>query len=215
MFTGIVRHVGTVLAASPAGDGRRLTVELGPLSEGLADGDSVAVSGVCLTVTGRTNTAAEFDVVGETVSRTTLGSVQAGTKVNLERALSLGGALDGHLVQGHVDGVAEVRRVDRERTGRRVEFAAPAELTDAMAPKGSVAVDGVSLTLAALARGAFTVALIPTTASATTLGDLKVAAKVNVETDMIGKYVRRYLESIAGAGGGKLTLEKLREAGFA
>lgn len=213
MFTGIVRHVGTVLDARAGGGGRRLTVDLGPLAEGLATGDSVAVSGVCLTATGLAAAAATFDVVAETASRTTLGALTVGAKVNLERALQLGGTLDGHLVAGHVDGVAEVRSVDRGPNRRQVEFTAPSELTDAMVPKGSVALDGVSLTLVEAAGGTFCVALIPATLAGTTLGDLAAGAKVNVETDLIGKYVRRCLQALAG--GGELTLAKLRQAGFA
>jgi len=225
MFTGIIQHVGIVRVARAVGKGRRLTVDLGPLAEGLVIGESVAVSGACLTACRIEGAAVGFDLAAQTVSRTTLGEVAVGAKVNLERALRLGEGLDGHLVQGHVDGVGEVRRIDRSADQWAVDFAAPGSLTDEMVEKGSVAVCGVSLTLTAVGDGLFSVALIPTTWKATTLGDMSAGSKVNIETDVIGKYVRRYLRQIAGlpgvdgkanrAGGpGGLTVEKLRDAGF-
>ncbi|MCK4601906.1 MAG: riboflavin synthase [Phycisphaerae bacterium] len=212
MFTGIVRHVGIVRDVRSAGDGKRLGIDLGPLAEGLSPGESVAVAGACLTAAEISASNVIFDVVGETLSRTTLGELRAGAKVNLERSLRLGEALDGHLVQGHVDGTARVARVNR--TGQWiVEFDAPAELTDMMVPKGSVAIDGVSLTLVNVADGRFSVALIPTTLGRTTAGKLAVGERVNVETDIIGKCVRRYLQQRGNTAGG-VTMEKLREAGF-
>jgi riboflavin synthase len=216
MFTGIIQHVGEVRAARPVGGGRRVTIDLGPLAEGLQLGDSVAVSGACLTACAIRGALVDFDVAGETVARTTLGEARPGTKVNLERPLRVGDALDGHLVQGHVDGVAEVSRIDRAADQWAIKLAAPRELTDEMVAKGSVAVAGVSLTLTHVADGSFAVALIPTTLSKTTFADLAVGAKVNIETDVLGKYIRRYLRQMAGAegAGGGLTLEKLRDAGF-
>jgi len=186
MFTGIVTYVGTVQRAAPVSGGRRLTIEMGPLAAELAGGDSVAVSGACLTVTALRDGAAEFDVVAETLARTTLGTLRPGAQVNLETALPLGGKLHGHLVQGHVDGMAEVRSVRRKGSAgqARIQFAARKALTDMMVARGSVAVDGVSLTLAGLADGRFDVALIPTTLSQTTLGQLRPGEKVNVETDV-------------------------------
>lgn len=212
MFTGIIRHVGSIDRARPTSAGRRLTIDLGPLAEGLSAGDSVAIAGACLTVTALTRNAAEFDVIGETLSRSTLGSLSEGARVNLERPVSAAGLLDGHIVQGHVDGIAEVRAIRRGRE-HVVEFAAEAELTNQMVPKGSIAVDGVSLTLVEVGDGRFGVALIPATLAGTTLGDLNVAARVNIETDVIGKYVLRCLRQMASGAGG-LTLEKLRKAGF-
>ncbi|HUT61194.1 MAG TPA: riboflavin synthase, partial [Phycisphaerae bacterium] len=140
----------------------------------------------------------------------TLGELRAGAKVNLERSLRLGGRLDGHLVQGHVDGLAKVRDIDTAGQWL-VRFAAGGELTDQMVAKGSVAVDGVSLTLVEVADGAFSVALIPETRRRTTLGALRVGARANVETDIIGKYVRKCAEAAAPEG---LTMAKLREAGY-
>lgn len=212
MFTGIVRHVGKVLSAAASPAGRRLRIDLGPLAGGLALGDSVAVNGACLTACAIEGAAAEFDVVSETLARTTLGELGVGAGVNLERSLRAGDALDGHIVQGHVDGQAELRAV--RRGGQWVlEFAAPRDLTAQMVPKGSVALDGVSLTLVDVTDERFSVALIPTTLAETTLGRLKVGGRVNVETDVIGKYVLKCLGRL-GAPGGGLTLEKLRQAGF-
>ncbi len=214
MFTGIVRHVGVVRSVSGGAGGERLAIDLGPLAEGLSEGGSVAVSGACLTVSAIRAGEAEFDVTGETLSKTTLGSLRGGSKVNLELPLKPADALDGHLVQGHVDGVAEVRTV-RSGPTHVAEFAAPRELTDEMVLRGSVCIDGVSLTLTDAGDRAFSVALIPETVARTTLGELTGGSKVNVETDIIGKFVLRHLRSLAErGGGGGLTLEKLKEAGF-
>ncbi len=212
MFTGIIRHIGVVSGIRPQPGGQRLAIDLGSLAERLQAGDSVAVSGACLTAaTVGAGGGAEFDVVAETLSRTTLGRLRVGSRVNLERALRASDPLEGHLVQGHVDGVATVAAVRGAGGEHRIEFEAP-ELTGAMVPKGSVAVDGVSLTLAHVAGARFSVAVIPATLAATTLGDLAPGEAVNVETDVIGKYVRKYLEHLAGTGG--VTLEKLRGTGF-
>jgi riboflavin synthase len=215
MFTGIIQRVGEVRAVRSTGGGKRLTIDLGPLAEGLAAGDSVAVSGACLTACRIARAEADFDLSAETLSRTTLCDASPGTKVNLERPLRLSDELGGHLVQGHVDGVGEVRRIDRRADEWTVELAAPRQLTDEMVEKGSVALAGVSLTITHVADGAFGVALIPTTLEKTTLGGISVGSKVNVETDVIGKYVRRYLQQASHAPQARLTLEKLREAGFA
>ncbi len=195
-----------------AGAGGRVVIDLGPIAGSLKPGDSVAVNGACLTVAELTAAVGRFDVVSETLTRTTLGGLRAGSRVNLEPALRLGEGLDGHLVQGHVDGTATVSRIDKAGQWK-VCFTGPRELLDAMVPKGSVAIDGVSLTLVDAARDGFSVALIPTTLGETTLAALAVGAKVNVETDLIGKYVRKCLGGLISSGG--LTLEKLREAGFA
>ncbi len=213
MFTGIVRHVGRVTAAASTTGGRRLSIDLGPLADGLADGDSMAVNGACLTVADIKGAIARFDVMAETLDKTTLKDLSAGSAVNLERAMAADGRLDGHIVQGHVDGTAEVadiRRGDRWE----VTFKADAQLVDAMIPKGSAAIDGVSLTLTDVVVSTFKVALIPTTLTETTLADLTVGQRVNVETDVIGKYVQRYLGQLLAGQGGSLTLEKLRTAGF-
>jgi len=212
MFTGIVRHIAAVKDVRPSSAGNRLAIDLGPVADGLALGDSVAVNGACLTVAELTGRVGQFDVVSETLSRTTLGELRTGSKVNIEPALRLGDGLDGHLVQGHVDGVATVSRIDKAGQWK-VRFTAAAELVAAVIPKGSVTIDGVSLTLVDVSGDRFNVALIPTTLGETTLGDLAVGDRVNIETDLIGKYVRKYIGGLASSG--RLTLDKLKDAGFA
>jgi len=213
MFTGIIRHVGAVHRISSRGGGKRLTIDLGPLAAESRDGDSISVSGVCLTVAQLTGSQADFDVVSETLSRSTLGALKKVGKVNLERALRLSDGLDGHIVQGHVDGIAQVRSI---RSGLKhvVELAGDERLSEQMVPKGSICIDGVSLTLVDVSEGLFSVAIVPTTLAETTLGDLKPGSKVNIETDIIGKYVRKHLRALQAEGDGGVTLEKLGEAGF-
>jgi len=216
VFTGIIQYVGAVRAVRTVGKGRRITVDVGALAEGLGLGDNVAVDGACLTACKIEGQAVDFDVAAETVSRTTLAGARPGAKVNLERALRFGAELDGHLVQGHVDGRGEIRRIDRGADQWTVEFSAPTGLTDDMVEKGSVAVCGVSLTVTAVEDGRFSVALIPTTWTGTTFAGMSAGSKVNIETDVIGKYVRRYLRQITGGPGesGGLTVARLRDAGF-
>jgi riboflavin synthase len=213
MFTGIVQHVGGVQRSGPSPAGRRLHIDVGPLAEGLALGDSVAVNGVCLTASELAGSVAGFDVIHETLRRTNLGRLAAGSRVNLERALRADGRLDGHIVQGHVDGSARVERIDRTAGQWVIHFAGEKALTDEMVAKGSIAIDGVSLTLAGVSDGHFQVALIPTTLEKTTLSAIAAGDLVNIETDILGKYVRRLLDR--GRAGGALTLETLRENGFA
>lgn len=211
MFTGIIRHVGIVRTLSPSAGGKRLAIDLGPLAEGLRTGDSIAVSGACLTVAAISGAAGQFDVIAETLSRTTLGALKPAARVNLEPALRPSEGLDGHIVQGHVDGLAQVSAV--RRGGRHeLEFSAGRELTDLMVAKGSVAIDGVSLTLVDVSESRFSVALIPTTLSQTTLGELSIGSRVNIETDILGRYVMKFLRASSASGG--LTLAKLKQAGF-
>ncbi|MCD4824151.1 MAG: riboflavin synthase [Phycisphaerae bacterium] len=219
MFTGIIQHVGAITDVRSTGDGRRLTIDIGPLADGLSLGDSVAVNGVCLTASTIDGPRGQFDVVAESLTRSTLGDLRAGAKVNLERALRADAGLDGHIVQGHVDETATVKAIRRGQAWT-VEFAADKSLIDLMVPKGSVAIDGVSLTLAGVDATAntFAVALIPTTLAETTLTDLAAGGTVNIETDILGKYVRRYLQQMLTGDSnspGSLTIEKLRNAGFA
>ena len=179
MFTGIVREVGRVVEF----DGSRLVVDA---STDAAGGDSVAVDGVCLTVLEGSRLA--FDVVPETLSRTTLGELQPGDRVNIEPALRVGDPLGGHHVQGHVDGVGRVRS-----TGEPVWIDAPVEILRYSVEKGSITVDGVSLTIAAVDDDGFAVALIPHTLTATTLGELEPGDAVNLEADVLAKYVEKLL----------------------
>ena len=215
MFTGIVQHVGVIRAVRDTSDGARLAIDLGPLADDLVRGDSVAVNGACLTAADCSGQIAEFDVISETLKRTTLGGFRPGAKANLERAMKLGDRLDGHLVQGHVDATSVVRRIDRGQPCI-LEIQASSGLTALMAPKGSVTIDGVSLTLVDISGDRFSVGLIPTTLTDTTLGDLSAGDTVNIEADVIGKYVAGFLQRMIGPGGGTggVTLDKLREAGF-
>lgn len=211
MFTGIIQRVGVVRSVQSAGAGRRLVIDIADLAAGLKLGDSVAINGVCLTVSQISPPTAGFDAVTETLGRTNLIDLAAGSKVNLELPLALGGRLDGHLVQGHVDGMAHLQHPG-QAPDWLWRFGCAESLTSQMVPKGSVALDGVSLTLVDVQATGFTVTLIPTTLAGTTLGQLAVGAKVNVETDILGKYVQRYLGNLAAGGG--LTMDKLRRAGF-
>jgi len=195
MFTGIVEELGTVRAVERRGDVARLEVAARVAREGSDLGASVAVNGVCLTVVATAPDALAFEVGPETLARTTLGRLAPGDAVNLERPLRFGAALGGHLVLGHVDGIGTVGAVTRvESTSRvRVEFSG-ATLAPLLVPQGSVAVDGVSLTVAALERTAFEVMVIPHTLAVTTLGRLVPGQAVNLEMDVIGKYLQRSLE---------------------
>ena len=194
MFTGIVEEVGEVLALAGAGATRRLTVRASITLDSSDVGASVAVNGACLTVMAREAGRLAFDLGPETLERTTLGLLRAGASVNLERPLRLGTALGGHLVLGHVDGVATVNDVSRVESPARVRIGLPGpELAPLFVPQGSVAVDGVSLTVAALGDLTFEVMLIPHTLAVTTLGRLRAGQRVNIEADVIGKYVVRSL----------------------
>ncbi len=217
MFTGIIQHVGRIQSIRSAGAGKSLTIELGPVASGLSLGDSVAVDGVCLTATTINGETASFDVVSESLSRTTLGKLQTVSKVNLERAMAADGRFDGHIVQGHVDGLATVSEIRRGELSWEITFKAPAEILNLMIPKGSVAIAGVSLTLASVTTRGFSIAVIPATLRETTLAELTVGQQVNIETDVLGKYIRRYLGELLAnpAASGTLSLDKLRQAGFA
>jgi len=200
MFTGIVEEVGTVRAIAGDGATRRLHVSAAVTLEGSDLGASVAINGACLTVVERAADGFAFDVGPETVARTTLSRLAAGDPVNLERPLRFGSALGGHLVLGHVDGVALVSDVSRVESTARVRFSLPdAGLAPLLVLKGSVAIDGVSLTVAELDESGFEVMLIPHTLEVTNLGRLQPGRVVNVETDVIGKYVLRSL-SLRGSG---------------
>jgi riboflavin synthase len=189
VFTGIVREVGTVAAF----DGSRLVVGAPETAAGVAVGDSVSVAGVCLTVVEAGEGRLAFDVVAETLSRTALGGLAADDRVNLESALCVGDPLGGHVVQGHVDAVGRVRSVAPEGDSLRVWVDAPESIVRYCLEKGSIAVDGVSLTVAALDDDGFEVALIPHTLAVTTLGSLEPGDEVNLEVDVLAKVVERLL----------------------
>lgn len=194
MFTGIVEEVGTVREVSRKGDVTRLVVAATVTREGSEPGASVAVNGVCLTVVAREPGELAFEMGPETLARTALGALSPGGRVNLERPLRFGGVLGGHLVLGHVDGIGTVEAVTRVESTARVRIAlGDRALAPLLIPQGSVAVEGVSLTVAALAGTTFEVMLIPHTLAATTLDGLAAGQAVNIETDVIGKYVVRSL----------------------
>lgn len=189
MFTGLVREVGTVVSM----DRGRLVVEAPETARDAALGDSIAIDGVCLTVVACVDSTLRFDAVPETLARTSLATLDQGSRVNLEPALRAGDPLGGHIVQGHVDGVGTVRTVEDEGDGRRVWFDAPHDLLKYVVEKGSIAVQGTSLTVADTDDGGFAVALIPHTLEATTLGELEADQNVNLEVDVLAKYVEKLL----------------------
>jgi len=210
VFTGLIECKGKVVRLSGAGKGRELVLSVPEIASEAGVGESIAVDGACLTATGVSGDRVSFDVSPETVSRTTVGSLRSGAEVNVERALKLGDRLGGHMVQGHVDGVGVIERIEASSAQHTFHFRVPGELAEMLIEKGSVAVDGISLTVATLKGDSFSVAVIPHTLEVTTLGDRRVGERVNIEVDMIGKWVRRFL---VGKKEG-LTMEKLREAGF-
>jgi len=238
VFTGIIEVIGTVREFSRQAAGARVHIGAGALAEGLRLGDSVAVEGACLTVTALCGDGFRADLSAETLARTTLGRLRAGVRVNLERPLRLGDRLGGHLVTGHVDAVGRIAERVPQGEGEFIRIRFPRELGPLLVMKGSVAVDGISLTVADLSRDTFGVAIIPHTLRHTTLGDKRVGDPVNLEADLLGKHVARLLALRAGfpPGGGStpeggppgpeagrldatgqegLSLARLQEHGFA
>ena len=205
MFTGIIEGTGTVAALATAADGSgaRLEVEAPWLAGRLAVGESVAVNGCCVTVAQATAAGFAADLVAETLRRTALGGLAAGAVVNLERPMALGGRLGGHLVQGHVDGVAKVLDRTPVGDGQEVRVELPPELERYVVEKGSVAVDGVSLTVAGVGRGWFAVALVPHTLEVTTLGRRRPEDLVQLEVDVVAKYVERLVQPWADRAGAR------------
>ncbi|MEX2047006.1 MAG: riboflavin synthase [Chloroflexota bacterium] len=195
MFTGIVDEMGIVRHVAETASGRRLEIGAAGILERLAVNDSVDVAGACLTVVARDDRSFTVDVVPETLARTTLGQVARGTRLNLERAATPTTVLGGHLVQGHVEATTALAGRTAEGEGARLRFKLPKELARYVILKGFITLDGVSLTVASLAKTTFQVALIPHTARQTTLGALREGDLVNIEVDMIAKYVERLLES--------------------
>ena len=215
MFTGLIEDVGLVRRLERAGGAARLTVATKLPLESIALGDSVAVNGACLTVVARGGGELTFDASPETLERTTLGTLGNGAPVNLERALRLGDRLGGHIVTGHVDFIAAVSE-RREVAGNIVfGFRIPDQFACYLVAKGSVTIDGISLTVNAVFDSGFSVNIIPHTASMTTLNGLKPGGQVNIETDILGKYVERLLAfGNTGRKEGGLTLELLAKSGF-
>lgn len=223
MFTGIIEGLGTLKAIqmSGGGRGRRLTIEADFELDRTKIGDSIAVSGACLTAVTISGRRFEVDVAPETLKMTTFGEAKVGDRVNLERALRLSDRLDGHLVSGHIDGTGVIKQKRNVGNAIIVTIEVPERLSDYMIPKGSVAVDGISLTINQSRRGSFDLSIIPHTAHLTTIGFKEAGARVNIETDMIGKYVQRFLTRQSDAGAeteneqpSAINKEFLAKAGF-
>ena len=208
MFTGIVEYVGRIAEVEEQSDRVRFRIDLGPIGDGVKLGDSVAVAGACLTVIEIEGGLHAFEAIPETLEKTRLGGFAAGGAVNLERAMSAASRFDGHMVQGHVDGVGRIRRFDRMHHEALLHIECGVELAEQLVAKGSVTIDGVSLTVVDVVRDGFHIALIPHTLDTTTLSKLSVGDAVNLEVDLFGKYVKQYLDRVlpdlvAGAQGAR------------
>ena len=222
MFTGLIGAVCRVESVRRSGGAMVLTVDLGQLAPasnklGQADeakiGDSIAINGVCLTIAKLDGNFATFDVSGETLTKSTLGKLRPASQVNTELAMKATGRFGGHIVQGHIDGVATIRAIERKGQFADIKFAAEAVLLSQMVVKGSVAVDGTSLTIANMNENDFTVSLIPETLQKTTLGAARIGDMVNIEIDIIAKMIKKQLDKILPQEK-KLTAERLKELGF-
>ena len=212
MFTGLIPKVGRLERLDRTGGGACITILYDSRESPLEQGESVAVQGACLTVSRAGRDEFTCDVLDETLQRTNLGARQTGSLLNIERALKLGDRLGGHLVSGHIDGIGTLQSIRRIGRDRVLTVECSAELIGGIVLKGSIACDGVSLTVSGLSAGSFEVNIIPFTWDNTSFRDLRPGDAVNLETDMLGKYVLRY---VAGAGrGNDLTEDRLRQAGF-
>jgi len=217
LFTGIIEELGTVRRIQSSSAGASIVIEAKVVLGGLKNGDSIAVSGPCLTVTAFNRDTFTAFVMPETLKRTTLGGLKAGQRVNLERAMALGGRLGGHLVSGHIDAVVTLTQNKPQGGATLLSFEAAPELLRYIVPKGSVALDGASLTVIDVKASGFSVGIIPYTGQETTLGTGEIGAAVNLEVDMIGKYVEKMLElrlSNDGNGTNKITMDLLMEKGY-
>ena len=194
MFTGIIEEVGTVMSVKSSANAMKLTIRAPKVTQDINMGDSIAVNGICLTACGLGMESFTVDVMGETLSRTSLKGSRCGSHVNLERALTLNGRLGGHIVSGHIDGTGTVTAIKNDDIARPITISAPQAVMDLIVEKGSVAVDGISLTVASVSSGDFTVSVIPHTMDNTILTEKTPGDTVNLENDCIGKYVRKLME---------------------
>ena len=213
MFTGIIEELGTIGAMDRRPDSIRLTIQAEKVLEGTQIGDSIAVNGVCLTVTSLTDKAFTADVMHETMNRSSLSEVSTGSQVNLERAVAVGSRLGGHIVSGHIDGTGHITRIANDGIARLITVGIPSAMAPFIVEKGSIAIDGISLTVASVGPSQFTVSIIPHTMSNTTLLTKHPGSIVNLETDVIGKYIHNFTVGYSHQGS-TLTLEKLLEHGF-
>lgn len=212
MFTGLIETTGRVDVMYLRGEAGVLTVESKLPSAEIAIGDSIAVNGACLTVTGKGNSTLTFDVSPETLSRTTIGKLRNGNRVNLERALKLGDRLGGHIVSGHIDCCGRLSRNELRSGNHLLQFSLPSEHARYLVEKGSITIDGISLTVNTVSQDGFSVNIIPHTFISTTLEQLRSGDAVNIETDIIGKYVERLTAPWKSGGG--LSIKTLAENGF-
>ena len=215
MFSGIVEVLGDVRSMASGDSGARISIEAGALVEGVKLGDSIAINGACMTVVAFGNSMFEADISPESLRMTNLGDLKAGDKVNLEKALALGDRLGGHMVTGHIDGMGKIR--DRKADGDSIWLTveAPPDVMRYLVFKGSIAVDGISLTVATCDEDSFSIAIIPHTSEHTTLTAKRDGAVVNLEADLIGKYVEKLLLPHAQARAGGVSMDKLKEHGYA
>ena len=208
MFTGIIEELGTIGTMDRRPDSMRLTVFADTVLAGTRTGDSIAVNGVCLTVTAMTDASFCADVMHETIRRSSFKDIRSGSRVNLERAVQMGGRMGGHIVSGHIDGTGTISRIDKDG-----HIGAAPELLEYIVEKGSVAIDGISLTVVAVTNREFSVSVIPHTLGNTTLTEKQTGACVNLETDIVGKYVKKFTAPHEGKNG-SLSWDTLLENGF-
>jgi riboflavin synthase len=210
MFTGIIQDTGKIKRIVRKGSGRQIVIECRDIQSDIKPGASIACNGICLTVTSFDRNEITLEAMEETISRTTLSYWQTGERINLERGVMAGSNLDGHIVQGHVDSISNVLRIERREASKILEIAIPEGYGTLIVDKGSIALNGVSLTVASIKAKSFTVSLVGYTLEQTNLNDLKPGSRLNIEFDIIGKYITRYLDNRAS----QLTEEKIREEGF-
>jgi riboflavin synthase len=214
MFTGLITDNGEIRSISPSGDNWNVRIGTGFDTSTFDLGESIACDGACLTVTTFDADSFTVDASPETLRRTTLGVRKAGDRIHLERALAVGDRLGGHYVLGHVDGVGTVVKTSREKNAWILEFEVPESVSQFLIEKGSVAIDGVSLTVNSVRANRFDVAIIPFTAGKTNVAGYEVGRKVNLEGDVLGKYVKKLLGPTLGADGGSVTMDMLTDNGF-
>ena len=216
MFTGIVEEVGTIRSVVSGGSSGEIAINARTVLENTKIGDSIAVNGVCLTVTKMTDGGFTADVMPETLRRSNLGRLHIGDSVNLERAMAADGRFGGHIVSGHIDGVGTVAEMKRESNAVWVKISAASEILRLIVEKGSIAIDGISLTVAEVTNRDFSVSIIPHTGNETTLLKKQIGNRVNLENDIVGKYVEKLLQSksVPSKTESKITMEFLREHGF-
>ena len=211
MFTGIIEELGLVASFIRGSQSAKLAVTASKEFAKIKIGESIAVNGACLTATSVRENKLEFDVSSETLRKTTLGELKVGDKVNLEKALPVSGRLGGHMVNGHVDGIGEIRNKTALENSFELQISIPSELLHYLVPKGSVALDGVSLTIADIRNGLVIIHVIPHTARSTVLADKKIGDKINIEVDILSKYIEKHLEGELNQG---ITDETLSRTGF-